>query len=144
MLVCFSARAGDSTLYNPQANALHEVALRVAQARAEHKRVLLQIGGNWCVMCFRLNALLQTDTALKKQLQNYVVYHVNYSPQNKNLPLLNKLGGPQRYGFPVLVVLDEDGKALFTQSSGGLQRGNGYDAGKVSLFLTEWQHPPTF
>lgn len=138
--ITLNAHAADSTrLYNPAADAAKDVAKLVLKAKAEHKRVLLQIGGNWCVMCYRLHAFLQTDAVLKNLLaESYVVYHLNYSPENKNPAYLKTIGSPQRFGFPVLVVLDSDGKPLRTQDSGGLQQGNGYSFEKVKAFLEQW------
>lgn len=134
------AFAGDSTkLYNPNANVKKDVENAMARAKKEKKNVLLQVGGNWCVWCYRLNAFVQTDTLLKKLLNdNYVVYHLNYSKENKNLDYLKKLGFPQRFGFPVLIVLDADGKRLHTQDSALLEKGNGYDEEKVMSFLKNW------
>jgi hypothetical protein len=67
------------------------------------------------------------------------VYHLNYSKENKNLDYLKKLGYPQRFGFPVLVVLDgATGAVLHTQDSGLLEKGNGYDTDKIKSFLRNW------
>jgi thiol:disulfide interchange protein len=136
-----TGNANDSTkLYNPYADASKDVALALIKAKKEKKQVLLQIGGNWCVNCYRLNSLIRTDVLIKQLVEsNYVVYHLNYSPENKNLPYLKKLGYPQRFGFPVLVVLDgETGAVIHTQDVGLLEKGNGYDAGKIKLFLKGW------
>jgi hypothetical protein len=67
-----------------------------------------------------------------------VVYHLNYSNENKNLGYLAKLGYPQRFGFPCLVVLDASGKRLHTQDSALLEKGNGYDFDKVKNFFINW------
>jgi thiol:disulfide interchange protein len=141
MLWVVVAKAGDTTrLYNPTADAAKDVAQLLAQAKEGHKRVLLQVGGNWCVMCYRLNAFIKTDTVLKKLLDaNYILYHLNYSPENKNRAYLKTIGSPERFGFPVLVVLDAAGKPLHTQESGALQRGNGYSFEKVKAFLEQWR-----
>ncbi|HZH65758.1 MAG TPA: hypothetical protein VEY10_12765 [Flavisolibacter sp.] len=69
---------------------------------------------------------------------NYVVYHLNWSCENKNLDYLKTLGYPQRFGFPALVVLDADGNRLHTQDSGLLEKEKTYDAGKVEDFLAGW------
>ena len=134
------ATAADSTrLYNPYANAEKDVAAALVKAKKEKKHVLLQIGGNWCVWCYRFNSFLQMDSTLKKILDNnYIVYHLNYSPENKNLDYLKKLGFPQRFGFPVLVVLDANGNRLHTQDSSQLEKGYGYDKDKVKSFLMNW------
>jgi hypothetical protein len=80
-----------------------------------------------------------TDSTLKQMIEsNYVVYHLNYSKENKNLAYLSKLGNPQRFGFPVMVILDAEGKQLHTQDSSLLEKGNGYDEEKVKSFLQQW------
>ena len=140
LLIQFSAGATDtSRLYNPAANAAKDVEAAVARAKKEKKHVLLQVGGNWCIWCYRFNSFVQTDSLLKKLVHsNYVVYHLNYSKENKNLDYLKKLGYPQRFGFPVFIVLDAAGTRLHTQDSGLLEKGNGYDYDKVKAFLKDW------
>lgn len=130
----------DSTkLYDPKANVEKDVAAALAQAKKEGKHVLLQIGGNWCVWCYRFNSFVLTDSTLKTMMNNnYVVYHLNYSPENKNEAYLKKLGFPQRFGFPVLVILDANGNRLNTQDTSLLEKGNGYDRDKVKNFLYAW------
>ncbi len=140
LLATLSARAGDSTkLYDPKANAAKDVAQLVEKAKADKKRVLLQVGGNWCIWCYRYDAFVKGDSALKRLTdENFVVYHLNYSPENKNLETLKTLGFPQRFGFPVFVILDEKGTRLHTQDSALLEKGKSYDAEKVKSFLQAW------
>lgn len=140
LLISLQSFANDSTkLYDPKANAEKDVAVALAKAKKEGKHVLLQIGGNWCVWCYRFNSFVLTDSTLKNIMNNnYVVYHLNYSSENKNLAILKKLGYPQRFGFPVLVVLDAEGNRLHTQDSGLLEKGNGYDRNKVKNFFINW------
>jgi thioredoxin-related protein len=135
-----TAFGNDSTkLYNPGANVEKDVAAALLKAKDENKHVLIQIGGNWCVMCYRLNSFLLMDTTLKRILNdNYVFYHLNYSNENKNMAYLKKLNNPQRFGFPVLVVLNAEGELLHTQNTVLLQKGNGYDTEKVKTFLKNW------
>lgn len=141
-LLFFSMQATstDTTkLYHPYANAAEDVKAAVAKAKKEKKHVLIQVGGNWCVWCYRFNAFVQTDTTLKRLADdNFVIYHLNYSPENKNGSYLKKLGFPQRFGFPVLVVLDANGNRIHTQDSGLLEKGNGYDKDKVKAFFANW------
>lgn len=115
------------------------MAVALQRAKAEKKHVLIQVGGNWCVWCYRFNAFTHADTTISALLHdNYVVYHLNYSKENKNLDYLAELGYPQRFGFPVLLVLDASGKVLHTQDSGLLEKGNGYDRDRVIGLLQNW------
>ena len=70
--------------------------------------------------------------------ENYVVYHLNYSKENYNTELLKKYKFPQRFGFPVFLILNEEGDLIHTQNSEYLESGNGYDKGKVTSFFNNW------
>ncbi|OOQ58578.1 thioredoxin family protein [Mucilaginibacter pedocola] len=134
------AKAQDKpTLYHPEADAKAEIAAAVKKAAKGHKNVLLQIGGNWCSWCLRFNGLVtQNDTLNTYMNTNYEVVHVNYSKENTNDKLMAELGFPQRFGFPVFIILDEKGNRLHTQNSAYLEEGKGYSSGKVKEFFENW------
>lgn len=140
LFVSLNSFASDTTgLYNPYSNVEKDIAAALVKAKAERKHVLLQIGGNWCGWCYKFHSFINLDSTLKKLVNsNFVVYHLNYSKENKNEAYMKKLGYPQRFGFPVLVVLDADGKELHIQDSGLLEQGNGYSTEKVKAFLENW------
>lgn len=126
-------------LYHPDADARADIANAVKKAAAEHKNVLLQIGGNWCIWCIRFNDLVIHDADLNKYVRdNYVIVHVNYSKENMNEKLLADLGYPQRFGFPVFIVLDDKGNRLHTQNSSYLEEGKGHGKDKVMGFFHDW------
>ena len=146
LLFCLCAVAGmaqekvaDVHIYDVHADAFADMRAAEKQARKEHKHVLLQVGGNWCVWCRRFNNLITTDADLKRIVDsNYVIVHVNYSPENKNQKVLASLGYPQRFGYPVFVILDADGNRLHTQNSAYLEEGEGHSKKKVEQFLRQW------
>lgn len=126
-------------IYDPKADAQQDIRNAVAKAGKEGKHVLLQIGGNWCVWCIRFHNLTHSDTTLSRLLNdNYEVLRVNYSPENKNEAALTQLGYPQRFGFPVFVVLDGKGNRLHTQNSAYLEEGKGHNPKLVAEFLQQW------
>lgn len=131
--------AQSAKVYNPNADAASEIRQAVSTAGREGKHVLLQVGGNWCVWCLRFNELVtKNDTLSTKLKSNYVVVHVNHSKENKNEEVLASLGYPQRFGFPVFVILDGKGKRLHTQNSAYLESGSGHSSKKVLEFLSHW------
>lgn len=126
-------------LYKPEENAEKGIKEAVKKAKDENKHVMIQIGGNWCIWCARFNQFVTDDKSLDSLVNaNYVVYHLNYSKENKNESLLEKYEFPQRFGFPVFLVLDGKGDLLHTQNSAYLEAGKGYDKEKVSGFFTDW------
>ena len=126
-------------IYNPDADAKKEVAAAVAKASAEGKHVFLQIGGNWCPWCVRFHKMVTEDMKLDSLIKaNYEVVEVNYSKENNNHEFLATLGYPQRFGFPVFVILDGTGKVLHTQDSGYLEQDKGYSQEKVERLFLNW------
>jgi hypothetical protein len=71
---------------------------------------------------------------------DYVYLMINYSKENKNMDVMKQLEYPNRFGFPVFVVLDGKGKRIHTQDSGLLENVTvkGYDTTKVVTFLKQW------
>ncbi|AFD08429.1 thioredoxin family protein [Solitalea canadensis] len=126
-------------IYNPAADAKADVKAAVSKAEKEGKHVMLQIGGNWCGWCLRFNKMVTEDKQLDSTLNaNYVIYHLNYSKENKNEAVLAGLGYPQRFGFPVFVILDGKGNRLHTQNSAYLEQDKSYSKEKVMEFFKQW------
>jgi thioredoxin-related protein len=144
MLIAFSilakAQTADSIrLYNPAADAPAEIKKAVKTAAKQHKHVLLQVGGNWCKWCLIFNDLVTSDIDLSNYIAGrYVVLHINWSPENKNEAVMSSLGYPQRFGYPVFVILDDKGKRLNTISPLNVEDDKGFSKDKVMYFLKKW------
>lgn len=126
--------------YNATENAEAKISELVKQAKAENKNIILQAGGNWCIWCLRFNNFVQTTPELKEIVDaNYLYYHLNYSPENKNEKVFAKYDNPgAKFGYPVFVVLDQNGKMIHTQDSAVLEEGKGYSKDKVKAFFEKW------
>ncbi len=125
--------------YDHKAEAKSQIQDAVAKAKKESKHVLLQIGGNWCGWCLKLEDLYRQDKEIAAELdKSYVLAFINYSKENKNLPVLAELGHPQRFGFPALVVLDDAGARLHTQNTAYLEEGKAYNPKRVLEALRSW------
>lgn len=135
----FSQDLSKYNSYKPDEDASTEIAKAVKQAKASGKHVFIQVGGNWCIWCMRFENTITTNPSLDSLVKaNYIVYHLNYSKENKNEKILAKYAYPQRFGFPVFLILDGDGKLIHTQNSSYLEEGKGYDLNAIKGFLTDW------
>jgi thioredoxin-related protein len=128
------------SLYKTDEKAETEITKAVGEAKKSGKHVLIQIGGNWCIWCARFHEFVTKDAQLDSLMNaNYVVYHLNYSKENYNAKLLTRYKFPQRFGFPVFLILDGEGNLLHTQNSWYLEDGKtSYEREKVKSFFTEW------
>ena len=51
---------------------------------------------------------------------------------------MEKMDFPQRFGFPVFVILNGTGKRIHTQNSAYLEENEGYREKKVLEFFKQW------
>lgn len=131
--------AQTAKLYTPEVNVSGAITEGLNKAKAENKHLLLQIGGNWCPWCLKFHQFCVNENEISTFInENYVTIKINYSKENRNLAELKKLDYPQRFGFPVFVILDCNGKRIHTQNSSYLEEENGYSKKKVLDFLKQW------
>lgn len=126
-------------LYNPTLDGMKQIKEAVSKAKLQGKQVLIQYGGNWCSWCIKFDAFCKADTAIMRVINsNYVPVKLNYSPENKNESANAYLGNPMRFGFPVFIIVDGNGKVLHIQDSALLEEGKGYNQLKVLGFFRNW------
>ncbi|MEJ7737132.1 MAG: thioredoxin family protein [Chitinophagaceae bacterium] len=138
-LVCDLCGQETAQLYNHAANAEKDITGIIKKARSEKKHIFIQAGGNWCSWCIEFNRFCRADRQLDSALNaDYIVYHLNYSPENRNAAVMEKYGFPQRFGFPVFLILDETGNRIHIQNSTYLEQGKSYNKRKIMEFLGQW------
>jgi thiol:disulfide interchange protein len=124
------------TKFEPARNAERDLATAVALAKAQGKRVMVDVGGQWCPWCHILDRFIAANADVKGLLDaHYVWLKINYSPDNKNEAFLSRW--PKVKGYPHLFVLDADGKLLHSQDTGDLEAGKDYDKPKMLAFLKQ-------
>ncbi len=133
-----AAKPGRPKIYDESLDGAKQIAAALVTAKKEDKRVLLQFGANWCGWCHLLDELFESDKEIAAKLKSdYVVVLIDVNKDhNKNIN--ENYGNPMRYGLPVIVVLDADGKPLTTQDTGKLEDGKRHDPAKVMAFLKAW------
>ena len=149
--LCFAltidAQNGLKKVYDENINPIEQIDQAVLKAKTEGKFVICQVGGNWCPWCLRFADFITKDTTISNVIdENFVYIHVNYNPRKSEgeekvqlaKAMLKRLDNPARFGFPVFVVLDEEGRVIHTQDSSFLEEGQGYDKEKVLRFFKNW------
>jgi len=135
-----SHQAADVTRFDPARDAAKDIDAAVVEARASGRRILLDVGGEWCIWCRRLDSLFQRRADLADFMHShFVVVKVNVSPENRNEAVLARY--PKVAGYPHLFVLGGDGALLHSQDTGALEAGKGHDPEKVLAFLKSWAPP---
>lgn len=140
-----NAQGALKKVYNENIDPMEQIDKALAKAKADNKYVVCQIGGNWCPWCLRFADFVETNSAVNKTVNdNFELIHVNYNPRkssgdsSKAVEMMKRLGNPARFGFPVFVVLDSNGKVLHIQDSSFLEEDKSYSEKKVLRFFKNW------
>ena len=137
-----SAQTSLKKVYDENINPLEQIDQTLAKAKADGKYVICQVGGNWCPWCLRFADFITNDTTISKVINdNYEYIHVNYHPRKTGkqaIALMKRLNNCGRFGCPVFVVLDEEGRVIHIQDSSFLEEGEGYNQEKVLRFFKAW------
>lgn len=127
--------------YDETLDPIAQIDEAVAKAKAEGKYVICQFGGNWCPWCVKFGYFIEECEEIKEVVdKNFVYIHVNYtSKKDEKSQIANKrLANAGRFGFPVLVVLREDGSVMHIQNSSYLEEDKSYNRTRVLKFFQSW------
>ncbi len=133
------AQMRPTMIYSDTADAPAEIRAAIAQAAREHKRVLLDFGGNWCGDCQVLNLYFHDPGNASLLQHNYILVDVSVGEYDRNLDLAQRYGVPLNKGVPALVVLDGHGRVLYAQRNGEFEKMRTLDSAAVTKFLKTWK-----
>ncbi len=126
-------------IYPDAAAAPGDIAGALAEAKREHKRVLLDFGGDCCSDCQVLNLYFHEPENLSLLNKHYVLVDVNVGRMDLNTDLAAKYGVDLKKGVPALSVLTAKGKVVFAQKNGEFEKMRTMDPGSVETFLKQWK-----
>ncbi len=126
--------------FDPERDAAKDLSVATALASAQGKRILVDVGGQWCKWCHTLDRFIADQPEIKALIDTrYVWLKINWSPDNKNQALLSRW--PKIKGYPHLFVLDAKGQLLHSQDTGTLESGDSYDPMRFLAFLQQTTYP---
>jgi thiol:disulfide interchange protein len=124
-------------VYDPSRDPVADLQLTIERAEAEGKRILLEIGGTWCIDCRLLDLFIEGNAAVAQTLQeNFVVLKVNVNPENENEAFLSEY--PEIEWYPHIFVLESDGSFLHSQDTRELQDNRIFRGTPFLQFLDDW------
>ena len=139
-----AAVAALNAQFDPARDPVADLATAKVEAQRGGKRIVLDVGGEWCSWCHLLDAFVEGNAEIRSfRDANYVWMKVNYSEDNENAAFLSQF--PQIKGYPHLFVLDAQGKLLHSQFTGELEadkgQPKGYNREKFVSFMKDWAPP---
>lgn len=123
--------------YDPKRDPEKDIQDAIAEAGRTGKRILLEVGGEWCSWCHIMDQFFDTNPKLLDlREKSFVMVKINFSGENENKKLLSRY--PAISGYPHIFVLDTNGKLLHSQDTSKLESGKSYDLEKFFSFLKKW------
>ena len=126
-------------LYPAPADAQRELDEALAEARADHKRVLVIFGATWCYDCHVLDATLRSPQVAPLVAASYHVIHINIGDGDDNADMAARFQVPLDKGIPSLAVLDPDGRLVTSQKNGEFESAARIGMQDVTGFLERWK-----
>ncbi len=128
--------------YDPKRNGAHDIEDALTEATRTNKRVLVEVGGLWCIWCTHMDEFFDKHPDIVAfRDKYYVTVKINYSDDNKNQILLSDY--PKIEGYPHIFILENNGKLVHSQDTGELEEGKGYNKEKFFEFLKTWTPAPS-
>lgn len=128
-----------SSAYDPKRDPAKDLMMAQAAAAQAHKRILMEVGGDWCTWCKYFDKVFTENADLRDMRDaSFIVMKINMSSTNENSAFLDRF--PKIPAYPFFFVLDADGKVLTAQKSSDLEGGpTSHSAARVKEFLTAWK-----
>lgn len=128
---------------SPSADAARAVDAALGRARAAHKRVLIDMGGNWCPDCLVLANLMQLPEMKRFLSAHFEIVAVDVGRFDKNLAIPARYGITGRLaGVPAVLVVDPgrggDGRVLNRSDVFALSDARAMSAQAIADWLAGW------
>ena len=133
---------GHPEIYDAHAVGADDLAAGLARAEATGRRVLLNLGANWCSDSQRMYRLLRTDREMRRQLApHFVLVMVDVNDRagpRRNGDLLARFPNALDRGIPALLVLEADGRWLNSDVAERLDDSAHARPAEVLAYLEKW------
>lgn len=131
-----------SRIYDPQRDAFKDAHAAIANARASQRRIIVEVGGNWCAWCHRLDKFIRSDAEIYQALhRHFVILKINVSDENKNRKFLSAF--PKPYGYPHMYVTESNGSIIYSKDTGEFLKNGRYAKENFLAFINQWKAKTT-
>lgn len=126
-----------SKVYDDQRDPFADAKAALSLADASNRQVLINIGGNWCTWCYKMDQFLINNPNVYQALHSkYVVLKVNVSDSNDNEAFMKSL--PPVMGYPHMFISTAQGKMILSKDTAELLDGDQYSAQQWLRFIDDW------
>lgn len=130
-----------STQYSSARDPFVDGKAAIELATKTQRRILIEVGGDWCKWCHILDKFIKSDSEIEQALhKTFVVLKVNVSDENSNEKFLSSF--PKALGYPHMYVTESDGRVVKSQDTAEFLVNLKYSKQKFMIFLNKWKLKP--
>lgn len=127
-----------SKIYDDARDPFKDAKAAINLANHSQRNVLIEIGGNWCVWCKKIDAFLEKNPDIYQALHaNFVLLKINVSDVNENADFMKAL--PPVLGYPHMYVSTSKGKVLLSKDTADFLRAGKYSREQWLRFIEQWK-----
>ncbi len=127
-----------SKVFDDKRDPFKDAVDAIALAKSSNRNVLIEIGGNWCSWCHKMDAFLAVNSDIYQQLHTkFVLLKINVSDTNDNADFMKSL--PPVLGYPHMYVATQSGKMILSKDTAELLNNEKYSRQLWQAFINEWQ-----
>lgn len=120
LLAFFGTALAAQGPYDEAADAKVQLASAVAQARTDHRPVLVVFGANWCPDCRALDMAMKSGRNAELIASEFRVVKVDVGRFDRNVEVADKYGVPLKKGIPAVAIVTADDRAIYATKAGEL------------------------
>lgn len=125
--------------YDETINADAAVNAAFDRAKKNHKRVLIDLGGNWCGDCIILDNVMQLPEMKRFVDAHFETVSVDVGRFNRNLQIPARFGITQRLqGVPSVLITTPDGKLVNAGHTAALADARGMTPQAIGDWIAQW------
>jgi len=131
-----------SKVYDEQSDPFKDAGAAIKLAKETNRNVLIEIGGNWCGWCKKMDEFLVKNPDVYKKLHDeFVLLKISVSDTNENEAFMKSL--PPVLGYPHMYVSTNTGKMIVSKDTAELLEDEQYSKEQWLAFLNKWQASAT-
>ena len=127
-----------SVEYDPYSDPAVDGTNALLYAKQTDRKVLIEVGGDWCQWCHILDEFIVDHPEVKTTLyDNFVILKVNVSEDNKNKKFMSSM--PEVDGYPHVYITDIKGSIKFSGDLSPLLKKGKFSEKLFLEFLNRWK-----
>lgn len=126
-----------SKVYDEARDPFQDATAAIELAQLTQRNVLIEVGGNWCSWCHKMDAFLAKNPDIYQALhRNFVLLKINVSDSNENDKFMKSL--PPVLGYPHMYISTDKGKMLLSKDTAELLDEENYSRTQWLTFIDQW------